>query len=163
MAANLLAADAVPWEDTMDLWVYSLIVLGGALQTCGAAMNAQLFASVENRWLANVISFALILAFFVSVFAMFPTPLPKLEGLAKMPWWAPLGGLVGAVQVYAGLTLVHKVGAGAFVGVTVTAALVASLLLDHFGWLRVPVHPINAGRAIGALLMIGGIALLTKH
>jgi hypothetical protein len=24
-------------------WIYPFIVLGGALQTCGAAMNAQLF------------------------------------------------------------------------------------------------------------------------
>lgn len=40
-----------------------------------------------------------------------------------MPWWAPLGGLVGAVQVYAGLTLVNKVGAGPFVGLTVSLHL----------------------------------------
>jgi hypothetical protein len=50
-----------------------------------------------------------------------------------MPWWAAIGGLVGAVQVYAGLTLVHKVGAGPFVSFTITAALIMSLLLDHFG------------------------------
>jgi transporter family-2 protein len=144
-------------------WIFPFIILGGALQTCGAAMNAQLFASLENRWLASAVSFALILAFFACVFAMFPTPLPTTESLAKMPWWAPLGGLVGAVQVYAGLTLVQKVGAGPFVGFTVTAALVASLLMDHFGWLHVPVHPMTIWRAAGALLMIGGIALIAKH
>ena len=80
-------------------WSYLLIVLGGSLQSCGAAMNAQLFASLENKWLANIVSFALILAFFVCVFTMFPVPLPTAEKLARMPWWAPLGGLVGAVQV----------------------------------------------------------------
>ncbi len=96
-------------------WIYPFIILGGALQTCGAAMNAQLFASLENRWLANLVSFALILAVFGCLFAMFPMPLPSVAGLASMPWWAPLGGLVGAVQVYAGLTLVHRVGTGAFV------------------------------------------------
>src|ERR1700727_2264214 len=127
-------------------WIYPFIILGGALQTCGAAMNAQLFQSLGNKWLANAVSFALILAFFVCVFAMFPNPLPSSDGLAKMPWWAPLGGLVGAVQVYAGLTLVQKVGAGTFVGLTVTAALVMSLLIDHFGWLRVVPHPISLGR-----------------
>jgi hypothetical protein len=37
-----------------------------------------------------------------------------------MPWWAVVDGLVGAVQVYAGLTLVNKIGAGPFVGFTVT-------------------------------------------
>ena len=146
-----------------SVWIYPFIILGGVLQTCGAAMNGQLFAAIENRWLASLISFALILALFLCLFAMFPTPLPTLPGLAKMPWWAPLGELVGAVQVYAGLTLVQRVGAGPFVGFTVTAALIASLVLDHFGWLRVPVHELNVWRIAGGLLMIGGITLIAKH
>jgi transporter family-2 protein len=144
-------------------WVYPFIVLGGALQTCGAAMNAQLFQSLENRWLANVVSFALILAFFLCVFAMFPTPLPHAGAVARMPWWAPLGGLVGAVQVYAGLTLVHRVGAGPFVGITVTAALIMSLLLDHFGWFHMPVHTINPWPLLGGAFMVGGIVLIVRN
>lgn len=146
-----------------EAWIYPFIILAGALQTCGAAMNAQLFASLENKWLANIVSFALILAVFLCIFAMFPTPLPGAGSLAKMPWWAPLGGLVGAVQVYAGLTLVHRVGAGPFVGFTVCAALAMSLVLDHFGWLRVPVHPITPAKIVGALLMIGGVVLISRR
>ena len=38
-----------------------------------------------------------------------------------MPWWAPLGGLVGALAVVAGLLFVDKIGAGAFAGLTITA------------------------------------------
>lgn len=79
-----------------------------------------------------------------------------------MPWWAALGGLVGAVQVYAGLTLVQKVGAGPFVGLTVTAALISSLVLDHFGWFRLEPHPINVWRVIGGFLMVGGVTLIAK-
>lgn len=125
-------------------------------------MNAQLNHSMRNKWLASMVSFALITAFFVCVSAVFPTPLPTEEGLSSMPWWAPLGGLVGAVQVYAGLTLVNKVGAGPFVGLTVTAALVTSLVLDHFGWFHMPVHSINSWRIIGAALMIGGVSLIAR-
>jgi transporter family-2 protein len=144
-------------------WIYPFIILGGALQSCGAAMNAQLFQSLGNKWLANAVSFALILAFFFCLFAMFPNPLPIGESLANMPWWAPLGGLVGAVQVYAGLTLVQKVGAGPLVGLTVTAALITSLVLDHYGWFHMPVHALNVWRIAGALLIVGGIALIAKH
>lgn len=144
------------------LWIYPFIILGGVLQTCGAAMNAQLNTSLSNRWLASAVSFGVILAFFICVFAVFPSPLPSAENLARMPWWAPLGGLAGAVQVYAGLTLVNKVGAGPFVGFTVTAALAASLLVDHFGLFHMPVHTINIWRVFGVLLMAGGIALITK-
>jgi len=144
-------------------WIYPFIILGGVLQTCGAAMNAQLFHSLENRWLASAVSFALITAFFLCLFAMFPSPLPTARGLADMPWWAALGGLVGAVQVYGGLTLVNEVGAGPFVGITVTAALVMSLLLDHHGLFHMPTHAINAGRVLGAALMIGGVVLIAKN
>lgn len=144
-------------------WIYPFIILGGALQTFGAAMNAQLYSSLVNRWLASTVSFAVITVFFVCVFAMFPTPLPEVQKLAGMPWWAPLGGLVGAVQVYAGLTLVQKVGAGPFVGLTVTAALIASLFVDHFGLLHMPVHTINIWRISGAILMVAGIALIARN
>jgi bacterial/archaeal transporter family-2 protein len=130
-------------------WVYPFIILGGILQTCGAAMNAPLNSSVSNKWLASTVSFGLITAFFICVFALFPTPLPSLQGLSSMPWWAPLGGLVGAVQVYAGLTLVNKVGAGPFVGITVTAALMASLVVDHFGLFHMPFTPLTFGGLLG--------------
>ena len=143
-------------------WIYPFIILGGVLQTCGAAMNGQLNKAMANPFLASTVSFALITAFFIGLFAVFPTPLPTPEGLAAMPWWAPLGGLVGAVQVYAGLTLVNKVGAGPFVGFTVTAALVTSLVVDHFGLFHMPVHPANIWRVLGAVLMAGGIALIAK-
>ncbi len=143
-------------------WIVPFIILGGALQTCGAAMNGQLFKHLINPWLASAVSFALITIFFVAAFMIVPKPLPTGKDIASMPWWAVIGGLVGAVQVYAGLTLVNKVGAGAFIGVTVTSALVMSLVIDHFGWLRVDPHPITVWRALGGVLMIGGVALITK-
>ncbi len=143
-------------------WIVPFIVLGGALQTCGAAMNGQLFKHLINPWLASAVSFALITIFFIAVFMILPRPLPTTKDIASMPWWAVIGGLVGAVQVYAGLTLVNRVGAGAFIGITVTSALVMSLVIDHFGWLRVDPHPITPWRALGGVLMICGVALITR-
>ena len=143
------------------IFIIPFILLGGALQTCGAAMNGQLNKSLVNPWLASAVSFALITFFFLSVFFILPHPLPTTRDLAEMPWWAVIGGLVGAVQVYAGLTLVNRVGAGTFVGLTVTAALVMSLAVDHFGWFRMQVHPISLWRVLGGLLMVAGVALIS--
>lgn len=143
-------------------WIIPFIILGGALQTCGAAMNGQLNKSIVNPWLASAISFALITFFFTGIFLILPHPLPSLRDLASMPWWAPIGGLVGAVQVFAGLTLVHRVGTGTFVGLTVTAALIMSLAIDHFGWLRMDQHPLNVWRAMGGLLLVSGVTLIAR-
>ena len=143
-------------------WIFPFIILGGALQSCGAAMNGQLNKSLVNPWLASAVSFALITFFFITIFLVLPHPLPTSKDLATMPWWAVFGGLVGAVQVFAGLTLVQRVGAGPFVGFTVTAALIASLAIDHFGSFRMPTHPLNVWRAAGGLLLIGGVTLIAK-
>jgi transporter family-2 protein len=144
------------------VWIIPFIILGGALQSCGAAMNGQLNKYVVNPWLASAISFALITFFFLAASLIMPHPLPTRDQLAQMPWWAVVGGLVGAVQVYAGLTLVSKVGAGPFMSFTVTAALIASLMIDHFGWFRMDQHPINLWRGLGGLLLIGGVTLIAK-
>ena len=143
-------------------WIIPFIIVGGALQTCGAAMNGQLGKSLVNPWLASAVSFSLITFFFLAAFLIRPHPLPTTKDLAALPWWAVIGGLVGAVQVYAGLRQVHKVGAGPFVGFTVTAALLTSLAVDHCGWFRMDHHPMNLWRGLGGLLLIGGVTLIAK-
>jgi bacterial/archaeal transporter family-2 protein len=143
-------------------WIVPFIILGGALQTCGAAMNSQLYKHMINPWLASAISAAVVAVFFVAAFLFKPRPLPTAADATSMPWWAVIGGLVGAVQVYAGLTLVHRVGAGTFMGLTVSAALIMSLVIDHFGLLRVHPHPMTPGRAFGGVLMVAGIALIAR-
>jgi transporter family-2 protein len=125
-------------------------------------MNGQLGKSLVNPWLASAVSFSLITFFFVAAFLIIPAPLPTMKDLASMPWWAVVGGLVGAVQVYAGLTFVNKVGAGPFMGFTVTAALLASLAIDHFGFFRMDHHPLKIWRALGGLLLVGGVTLIAK-
>ena len=55
-----------------------------------------------------------------------------------------------------------KVGAGAFTGITVTAAIVTSIVLDHFGWLGLKEHAAGAWRIVGAVLMIAGVMLVAK-
>ncbi len=143
-------------------WIIPFIIMGGALQAVGAAMNGQLHKSIQNAWLAAAISFSLITFFFTAAFLILPHPLPTTKDIQNLPWWAVVGGLVGAVQVYAGLSYVNKVGAGPFMGFTVTASIIASLFIDHFGWFRMDHHPFNLWRGVGAALLIGGVTLIAK-
>ena len=63
-----------------------------------------------------------------------------------------------AVAVFAGLVLIDKVGWGAFNGLLITANIVVSLAIDHFGVLGMPVHRMGSMGALGAALMVAGIA-----
>ena len=146
----------------MNPGIYLFIIVGGVLQAIGSAMNAQLYKSLVNPWLASLVSFSLIVAFFLAAFAVLHKPLPSMAQVIQIPWWAPLAGVIGALAVYAGLVLVGKVGAGPYTGFNVTAALITSIAIDHFGWLNVEVHRAHPMRLLGAVLMVGGVSLIAK-
>ncbi|MFY9656700.1 MAG: DMT family transporter [Methylocystis sp.] len=143
-------------------WFTPFIIVAGALQAFGAVMSAQLRISLSNPWLALSVLFGLNFFFFTALFLIWPRPLPTLDGVSAMPWWAPLAGLTGAMAVFAGLALIDRLGAGMVNGLIIASNLVTSLLIDHFGLLSAPPHGLNAGRVIGALLMAGGVFLVSK-
>ena len=141
-------------------WLYPFILFAGVLQAAGNSMNGQLNKSMNNPWLAATISFGLIVFVFAALFAIIPRPLPTAQGVADMPWWAPVGGLAGAVAVFAGLLFVNRIGAGPFNGLLITANILFSLAIDHFGLLNMDVHALNVWRVLGGVLMVSGIALI---
>ena len=71
-------------------WLYPLILIAGALQAWGPPMNGALRNALTNPWLASLVSFLPIVAFLVVVLACVPRPLPTIEGVSAMPWWARL-------------------------------------------------------------------------
>ena len=79
------------------IWFTPFIIVAGALQAFGAVMSAQLRVSLTNPWLALTVLFTLNAFFFAGLFAVLPRPLPTIDGISAMPWWAPLAGLTGAV------------------------------------------------------------------
>ena len=102
------------------------------------------------------------MAFLLVLFFCQPNPLPSAKGLTSMPWWAPLGGLAGAFAVIAGLLFVDKIGAGAFAGLTITANILMSLAVDHFGLFGIERHSLNIWRVLGGALMTAGIVLIAR-
>ena len=145
-----------------NAWIYPFIILGGILQAAGAPINGELKGSLGNPWLASGVSFLLVTFLAIALFCVQPAPLPTAEDLRSMKWWAPLGGIVGAVAVFAGLTLVQKVGVGTLNGLTICANLVTSVAIDHFGLIGVAEHALSWPRALGAMLMVVGVALVMR-
>jgi transporter family-2 protein len=147
-------------DNLSPAWLYPMIIIAGVLQAWGPPMNNALKKAMINPWLGSLMSFLPIVAFLGVVWMCLPRPMPTTESLSQMPWWAPLGGLVGAFAVVAGLLFVGKVGAGAFAGLTITANILMSLVIDKFGMFGMETHALSAGRMAGAALMVAGIALI---
>jgi transporter family-2 protein len=148
-------------EKLSAAWLYPMIIGAGVLQAWGPPMNNALRKALINPWLGSLVSFLPIVAFLAVVWMCVPRPMPTTESLNQMPWWAPLGGLVGAFAVVAGLVFVGKVGAGAFAGLTITANILMSLVIDKFGLFGMETHALGVGRMAGAALMVAGIALIS--
>lgn len=141
--------------------LYPFILVAGALMAIGVVWNAQLRGALANPWLAATVSFVPVVFVFALVFLLRPSPLPTRDDVAGVRWWMPLAGLTGAVAVFAGLLFVDKVGAGAFNGLLITANLLTSVALDHFGWLGMKQVRAGPARLVGAGVMVAGIVLIS--
>ena len=85
------------------------------------------------------------------MFAILPRPLPTVQSLSAMPWWAPLAASPALSRCSLRLN-----------GLIIAANIVTSIAIDHFGLLNTPVHTASIWRLIGGERMVGGISLISK-
>jgi transporter family-2 protein len=145
---------------------YIIIIAAGTLVAMQAGTNATMNKSLQSPFLSSAVSFAgglLSLLLALAIYMAFnKTPLPKADQWAAAPWWAWIGGALGAVYVLAGVLTVEKVGTGLFVCLSVTASILASLAIDHFGLVGMHRHAASPARLIGGALMVLGMILIGK-
>ena len=143
------------------LWFFgALSFLGGILNTVQAGSNATLAKSLGQPILAALI---VTIANSIVYFAVAPfigLGLPKSGALASVPWWAWLGGFFGGFYVLTAIFFAEKLGAAIFTGLTVTAAVVTSVVMDHFGLAGFKQHTATWLRIGGAALMLVGLAFV---
>ena len=147
----------------MNNFFVLLMLMAGAGVAAQIAINAQLRVAAASAVWATNISFAVSMAAglaalaFAVVLAREPLPAPALW---RAPWWVWFGGLGGAAYVLLAILLVRRLGVALLSAVGILGQLVASVLIDHYGWFGTPVHRISAARAIGVVLLAIGVALI---
>lgn len=75
-----------------------------------------------------------------------------------MDWW-----FIGCLWVSVAIILAPRLGAVNLTIIIVCGQLIASLILDHFGWLGFEKHSINWQRIGGVMLVIAGLVLTVKY
>ena len=142
-------------------WPYLLFaVVAGAMIPFQAGINAQL-----AHWVGGPIRAALV-SFLVGTFALLliaaaqRKSLPSIGRIGDAPWWVWIGGLLGAFYVAGSIVSAPKLGAATLTAAVVAGQSLTSLLVDRFGWVGFKEHPLSAGRALGMVLVAGGVALV---
>ena len=146
----------------MRLVLYLIIFIAGALLTVQVGLNSTLALALANLRFAVLTSFLVGSAGLLLYFALAGGGLPRRQDLDAVPAWAWFGGFLGAFYVAAATLVGPRIGAAALLACTILGQLVASLLVDQFGWLGFPTQPLSLTRVAGALLLLGGVGLIAR-
>jgi transporter family-2 protein len=143
------------------VWAYLLLAFAaGVVLPFQAGMNAELAHWVHSPLRAAFVSF-LVGALILLVAAAFVfKPLPSWGRLGDAPWWVWLGGSLGAIYVVASIVSAPKLGAVTLIALVVAGQALASLVVDHFGWVGFEPKHISAGRLAGMVLVGAGVTLV---
>ncbi|MFB0487622.1 transporter family-2 protein [Methylobacterium sp. OAE515] len=145
------------------IFLYGFALLAGIATAIEPGQNAGLAKSLARPLLAGVVSLVVsILTIGATMLVTGQYGVPGMDRLAQVPWWAWLGGLMSAGLTMAQLYISKRIGAATFLGLIVTAGVVTSILLDHFGLVGFKVHEAGLWRILGGALMIGGVALVAR-
>ena len=89
-------------------------------------------------------------------------PVPTGAAVARVPVWAWLGGVLGAVYLTAAILMTPKLGVAALTATVIAGQIVMSIALDHFGAFGLDEKRIGLSRVGGAILVIGGAILAQR-
>ena len=141
------------------LWIVIAFTAGLVLAT-QAGFNVSLAEGSGGPIWGAFLSFLVGTLAFALLLAALRAPLPRVSSLTAMPPSAWLGGICGGVYVLSVILISPRLGLAATMALVVAGQTLGAMLLDHFGLLGFPVHPIGAMRVLGAALLVGGVALI---
>ena len=125
-------------------------------------LNANLRSELNSAVWSGFTSYVLGVLCMVAMAIAVREPIPSVSMMARIPWWAWSGGLFGAIFIGISILVAHQLGAAALIALLVTGQMLASIVLDHFGWLGLESRPIDLTRLIGVCLLIAGVVLIRR-
>ena len=138
-------------------------IVCGVMLTTQVATNKQLGEHLHNLYIPAVVNMVIGLVATVALTLALSREYPSaamVKSASPINWLA--GGLLGALYLTGNIVLAPKLGAAALIGLVVTGQIVFSVLCDNYGWFGFEQHAANLPRLFGCLLLIGGVALVSR-
>jgi bacterial/archaeal transporter family-2 protein len=144
----------------MRYLILVLVVIGGAGIPVQVAANKRLENAVQSPALSIALAFAIGAVAMAALAATGWLGRGQVGGATTAPWWAWVGGLLSAFVVIVSIIALPHAGTATVVAATVFGQLIASAILDHFGWMGVPLIRLNGWRICGAVLLFAGASMM---
>ena len=126
-----------------------------------APVNSRLGKSVGSVQAASF-SFLVGTVVLLVIVALVHGGLGNLGRLGRAPWWALVGGLLGAVYVTVALVAVRTLGASGLTAVVIAGQLAISVAIDRFGLFGLAKQHVDASRILGLVLLVAGVVLVVR-
>ncbi len=134
--------------------------VAGAVIPLQAGLNGRLAQAMGTPLWGSGMSFLIGTAILLPVATLVRSPGLAFADLSSVPWWAWLGGLMGACFVTITVFAAPIVGATAMIAAVIAGQLIMALALDHFGLAGYSTNPIGWRDLAGILLLVAGIVVL---
>jgi transporter family-2 protein len=142
--------------------LYALAFVAGLILTVQVGANSTFSNKLSHPLMATLTSFVVGLIGLVLYMLLARSSLPQRAAFATVPAWARARVLLGAFYVASTAIVGPKLGSASLLALSVLGQLVASLVVDHYGWLGFPQHTISIVRLLGAALLFAGVLLIVR-
>jgi bacterial/archaeal transporter family-2 protein len=142
------------------LWII-IALASGAFLPLQAGLNTKLGKAIASPVHASIISF-MVGVITVFVYIQLTSQPVSWAGVKTAPWYAWMGGVLGAFYVTAIVLAFPKIGPALTFGLVVAGQMFIAILLDHFNILVAQQHPVNLWRVLGIVLIIAGVIIIRK-
>jgi transporter family-2 protein len=127
-----------------------------------APVNSRLGKEIGSLQAATV-SFTVGLLALIVVASLSSGGISGVANAGKAPWWALIGGVLGAFYVTVALITVRTLGLSALTAIVVSGQLAIAVVVDRFGLLGITKQHIGAPRIIGLVLLLVGVVLVVRR
>lgn len=141
--------------------LYGLLGMAiGVLMPSQSAINNRLRSAVASPWVMATISFLVgTLCLAVLTWASVGTLGFDNNHLTAQPGWLWIGGLVGVVGMTTTVLLLPIIGALYSTALNLTAQVITTMTIDHFGLFGVAIYTASPWRLVGAAIVLSAALL----
>ena len=145
------------------IFYYVLSLMAGVAVAVQTGVNSQLRTDTGNPIFTALISFTVgTVALLILYFGFFNRSPAFPQGYG-FEWWKFTGGLLGVLYVTAVVMAAPRIGAANALGFIVAGQFIAAIIIDHYGWMGLPIKAISWYRISGIAFLLAGVYLIQKN